>query len=369
MKNTLTLKLLTCLISLMSFTLYSNVGEPKVLTAKEKSMVTISTLTANGDLENLKTAITDGLEAGLTVNEIKEVIVHIYAYCGFPRSIRGLQTAIAVLDERKAQGIIDVMGKEASLIKDNRPKYDRGKENLEKLVNAKLNGPQKTYAQFSPEIEVFLKEHLFADIFERDVLNFRQRELATVAALIAVGKVEPMIRSHMNICLVQGITPNQLSHLVKITEQYIKKDKTSAAKQVLDQLLESLKLSIEDADENKRDKPKENKSEFIIRISEIEVHPESLNEYKAILKEEAAASVELEAGVISIFPMFEEEKPCHLRILEIYADLGAYESHLQTPHFKHYKTSTVKMVKSLQLVDMESLDVETMDEIFKKSKQ
>lgn len=104
----------------------------------------------------------------------------------------------------------------------------------------------------------------------------------------------------------------------------------------------------------------------IIRISVIEIFPEYLEEYKQILKTEAEASVRLEAGVISIFPMFQKEDSTQIRILEIYANEEAYKSHLETPHFKHYKSSTLKMVKSLKLVDMTALDLETMNKIFKK---
>lgn len=108
---------------------------------------------------------------------------------------------------------------------------------------------------------------------------------------------------------------------------------------------------------------------MLVRISEIEIVPEYLDEYKAILKEESAASVKLEPGVIAIFPMFEKENPTQVRILEIYASREAYESHLKSPHFQRYKTTTLKMVKSLKLVDMEAIDSETMTEIFKKMKR
>ena len=106
--------------------------------------------------------------------------------------------------------------------------------------------------------------------------------------------------------------------------------------------------------------------DMMIRISEIQVVPEYLDEYILILKEEAEASVRLESGVISIYPMFQKENLTEIRILEIYADKKAYEAHLQTPHFKHYKTSTLKMVKSLKLIDMNAIDKETMKLIFKK---
>src|SRR5690606_22189241 len=104
------------------------------LDSKQQAIVRISALTGKGDLSKLKTELNAGLETGLTVNQIKEAIVHVYAYAGFPRSLRGLQTFIAVLDERKAQGMEDEMGADASPINDERSRYDRGKAILEELT-------------------------------------------------------------------------------------------------------------------------------------------------------------------------------------------------------------------------------------------
>jgi quinol monooxygenase YgiN len=104
----------------------------------------------------------------------------------------------------------------------------------------------------------------------------------------------------------------------------------------------------------------------MIRLSEIEIHSEYLKEYYAILQEESRASVQLEPGVIAIYPMFQKEHPTQVRILEIYASREAYEAHLKTPHFQKYKTSTLNMVKSLKLVDMDNIDGQTMGEIFRK---
>jgi len=113
-------------------------------------------------------------------------------------------------------------------------------------------------------------------------------------------------------------------------------------------------------------KEEQNYDNMIIRISEIQIEPKYLEEYIAILKEEAEASVRLEKGVIAIYPMFQKKQVNDIRILEIYASQDAYEAHLKTPHFQHYKTATLKMVKSLNLVDMNAIDIETMPGIFKK---
>jgi len=108
------------------------------------------------------------------------------------------------------------------------------------------------------------------------------------------------------------------------------------------------------------------KDEMMIRIAEIEIVPEQLEAYKAILKVEAAASVEKEVGVLAIFPMYQIEQPNQIRIVEIYANRNAYLAHLQTEHFLQYKNSTSSMVKSLKLVEMDALDPDTMAKIFRK---
>jgi quinol monooxygenase YgiN len=111
------------------------------------------------------------------------------------------------------------------------------------------------------------------------------------------------------------------------------------------------------------------KIEMMVRISEIEIDSNYIEEYKSILKEEAEASVRLEPGVVAIFPMHERSDPTQVRILEIYNSREAYESHLKTPHFQRYKTSTLNMVKSLKLIDMDAINADAMAEIFKKIKK
>lgn len=209
------------------------------LTTKQQSIVPIAAYTAKGDLQALKSALNDGLDAGLTVNETKEAIVHLYAYSGFPRSIRGLQTFMEVLDEREAKGIRDETGADASPVSDELSKYDRGKKNLEELIGRPLTGPQKGYAAFAPIIEIYLKEHLFADIFDRDILTFTERELVTISVLSSIGGVEPMLRSHLAICLNVGFTPEQLNEFVGIIKSSIGKKEAKAAKEVLDEVLSS----------------------------------------------------------------------------------------------------------------------------------
>jgi len=89
----------------------------------------------------------------------------------------------------------------------------------------------------------------------------------------------------------------------------------------------------------------------IVRLAKLEIDSSRLQDYKAALKEEIETSVRLEPGVLTLCAVQEKDNPSRMTILEIYADTNAYKIHLQTPHFKKYKTTTKDMVKSLELVE------------------
>ena len=105
---------------------------------------------------------------------------------------------------------------------------------------------------------------------------------------------------------------------------------------------------------------------MIVRIAEIEVYPQYLEEYLAFANEVDRLSVEREPGVICLYPMQSAEDSCQIRILEIYASEEAYQQHLKTDHFQKYTKGTLHMVKDLKLPTMKPLDPETMKLIFKK---
>jgi alkylhydroperoxidase/carboxymuconolactone decarboxylase family protein YurZ len=217
----------------------SNLHASESLDARQQSIVHIAAFTSIGDLGNLKEALNDGLDVGLTINEIKEVLVHLYAYCGFPRSIRGLQTLMAVLNDREAKGIKDNMGNDPSSIDTELNKYERGKKILGELTKTPQDGPLTGYGAFAPVIDTFLKEHLFADIFERDVLDYVQRELVTISVLSSIGGVEPMLRGHFSICLNVGLSRDQLKHFVNIISDVMGKSAAVNAQAVLAEVIKS----------------------------------------------------------------------------------------------------------------------------------
>lgn len=183
----------------------------KPLEEKEQKLVEIAMYTARGNMPGLKGALRAGLDAGLTVNEIKEVLVQLYAYCGFPRSLNALGSFMALLQEREASGIKDAPGRLPGALPEGKS-VDFGTANQTKLCGAPVKG---ALFEFAPAIDEYLKAHLFGDIFGRDNIDWRTRELATVAALAAMEGVESQLASHIAIAKHNGVTEAQIAWILE----------------------------------------------------------------------------------------------------------------------------------------------------------
>ena len=107
---------------------------------------------------------------------------------------------------------------------------------------------------------------------------------------------------------------------------------------------------------------------MLVRIAEIEVHPQYLDEYLIAAKEIQQKSLATEPGVLCLFPTQLNEDSTQMRILEIYASQEAYQHHIQTAHFLKYKQGTLHMVKSLKLQDLQSLNPKTTNKLFLRAK-
>jgi alkylhydroperoxidase/carboxymuconolactone decarboxylase family protein YurZ len=176
--------------------------------------VPIAAFAATGDMARLNAALNQGLDAGLTVSDTREILVQLYAYAGFPRSLNALGELMKVLDARKQLGIQDAPGHAPSHAI---PKGDAllaaGTANQTKLSGGPVKG---LLFDFAPAADEYLKTHLFGDIFERDNLDWQSRELATVSMLSALPGVEPQLQAHMRISMNVGVTAQQLHQLVQV---------------------------------------------------------------------------------------------------------------------------------------------------------
>ncbi len=219
----------------------TNMEKQHSLSKKQQGIIPIAAFTAEGDIDRLKPALKQGLEAGLSVNEIKEVLVHLYAYAGFPRSLNGIHAFMAVMEERRAKGIEDEMGQEAGPVPPDMDKDEYGAKVRAKLAGRDDIPPPSGYQLFAPVIDTFLKEHLFADIFVRDVLTHQERELATIAALANMTGTEGQLSFHLGAAMNTGLTEAQMKDFISVLDARVGKKEAESAREVLSAVLTSRK--------------------------------------------------------------------------------------------------------------------------------
>ncbi|MGM7719818.1 (R)-mandelonitrile lyase [Metabacillus sp. Hm71] len=209
-------------------------NETKALNAKQENIVTIAAFTAEGDLPKLKIALNEGLNAGLTVNDIKEILVQLYAYAGFPRSLNGITALMDVLEEREAKGIKDEIGKEASPLPSDKSSIELGTEIQTSLAGRPVTG---AVYEFVPVMDEFLKGHLFGDIFGRDNLDFQSREIATIAALANMEGVNSQLQAHFSIGSNVGLTEHQMRGIISVLKAEVGNKEANNAAGVLDNFI------------------------------------------------------------------------------------------------------------------------------------
>jgi 4-carboxymuconolactone decarboxylase len=205
------------------------------LTVRQQAIVPIGAFAAAGDMAKLNAALNQGLDAGMTISDTKEILVQLYAYAGFPRSLNALGELMKVLEIRKQRGIQDAPGREPSR---PIPKGDAllatGKANQTKLSGGPVEGP---LFDFAPVANEYLRTHLFGDIFERDNLDWQSRELATVSMLSALPGAEPQLQAHMKISLNTGLTATQLRQLTHVLGERADADMARRANEALERQL------------------------------------------------------------------------------------------------------------------------------------
>ncbi|WP_455813079.1 carboxymuconolactone decarboxylase family protein [Pseudomonas graminis] len=201
------------------------------LSARQQAIPLIGALMASSKMPQLSAALNQGLDAGLTINESKEILVQLYAYSGFPRSLNALTELMKVVEARKARGIHDAEGSvPASPIPVGEELRRVGTANQTKISGAPVQGP---LFDFAPVINQFLQTHLFGEIFARDNLDWQSRELATVGALAATPGVEAQLLSHMRASLRVGLTAGQLRQLVQVLREHGETDAATRAETAL----------------------------------------------------------------------------------------------------------------------------------------
>lgn len=211
----------------------------RTLSAKQQAIAPITAAAAVGDLRRLNAALVQGLDAGLTVSEVKEILVQLYAYAGFPRSLNALGEAMKVLQARRQRGVQDAPGREpAAPLPTGRELLAVGTANQTKLLGAPAAGP---LFDFAPAIDEYLKTHLFGDIFTRDNLDWQSRELATLGVLAALQGVESQLQAHVRISMNVGLSAGQLRQVADVLAQRGWPEAAQRAREAVERALEDAK--------------------------------------------------------------------------------------------------------------------------------
>ena len=177
------------------------------LTPREAAIVDIGAWTARGEQDKLDAAFKRGFDAGLTLNEAKELVGQLYAYCGFPRALNAATTLM-----KAASAANPAEGRGNSPFKPDYSALRDGTANQTKLCGGPVKG---ALFDFHPQLDEYLKAHLFGDIFGRDALDWRTREIVTIAALAARPETEPQMKAHIAIGKVNGVSDAQAANIVR----------------------------------------------------------------------------------------------------------------------------------------------------------
>jgi 4-carboxymuconolactone decarboxylase len=212
----------------------ATVNATQALTSRQQAIAPIAASVAIGDMPQLNAALNQGLDAGLTVSDAKELLVQMYAYTGFPRSLNALGELMKVVDARKQRGIQDAPGRDPGPIPTGKELLALGTANQTKLSGGPVRG---ALFDFAPAIDEYLKTHLFGDIFARDNLDWQSRELATVGALAAMPGVESQLQSHIRISMNVGLTAAQLRNMADVLAQRGQPEAARRAQAALDKHL------------------------------------------------------------------------------------------------------------------------------------
>ncbi|WP_442965150.1 carboxymuconolactone decarboxylase family protein [Pseudomonas sp. JDS28PS106] len=209
----------------------------ETLDARQQAIIPVAAFATAGDMAGLNMALNQGFDNGMSISDAREVLVQLYAYAGFPRSLNALGELMKVVEARKGRGVEDEPGREPSR---PAPKGDAllaaGTENQTRLSGAPVAGP---LFQFAPVANEYLRTHLFGDIFERDNLDWQSRELATVSMLSALPGAEAQLQAHMRMSMNTGVSAEQLRHLTQVLAERVSVETSRRASAALERQLTS----------------------------------------------------------------------------------------------------------------------------------
>ncbi|MGH3862066.1 carboxymuconolactone decarboxylase family protein [Actinokineospora sp.] len=93
-------------------------------------------------------------------------------------------------------------------------KYERGLAKLAEIGSAGGDQHLADLNRIAPDLRRLAVEFVFGDLYSRDDLTLRQRQLVVIGALVAIGDTGPQLAAHVNIALNAGLTEQEIAGAV-----------------------------------------------------------------------------------------------------------------------------------------------------------
>lgn len=298
---------------------------------KTRELITCTILSVMQTLPQLKSHAEAAINIGVTPIELREAIYQCAPFIGFPKTLN----AIAVINEVfKDRDISLPLEAQSTTTEENR--YEKGYAIQNPLYGDTIKKRLKNIPDgIGDDVARFLTEYGFGDIYTRNGLDIKTRELL-IYCILTTLEADSQLNSHTAANIKLGNSRETLASAVVQCLPYIGFPPAMKALNII-----------------KSTEVEQNNSNLnnMVRLSKITVDATHLQEYNTYLKEEIETSMRIEPGVLTLYAVSEKEMPNKITILEIYADTNAYKSHIQTPHFQKYKQGTINMVQELELLD------------------
>jgi len=198
---------------------FGDIYSRETLDLKSKEIAVVASLTAMGNaVPQLKVHLNGALNTGSSVREVIEVILQMSVYSGFPSAINAMNALKEILTERKNHGIVDQEGLTPSKKTSDRLRV--GEYELSQLDAQQVEQLRANYDNFSPELVTFILEYGYGDVFSRDNFSKKHRQIATIAALTALGTAQPQLKFHINAALTIGVTEEEIKEVMLLMTIY-----------------------------------------------------------------------------------------------------------------------------------------------------
>lgn len=89
-------------------------------------------------------------------------------------------------------------------------RYEKGLQRLKEIDGAAGERVLESLADICPDLGRYVVEFGFGDVYSRPGLSLQQRELATVAALTALGTATPQLKVHLAAALNVGLSREEI---------------------------------------------------------------------------------------------------------------------------------------------------------------